>query len=278
MAVYGIGDVQGCFAEFRQLLERLDFDPSSDRLLLTGDLVNRGPNSLAVLKYVRSLGERAITVLGNHDLHLLAIADGASRLKSKDTVSDILDSSERDELLAWLRQQPLAYRDRETGHLLVHAGLVPQWDSEQALAFSAEVEAALQGPDHGKFFRNMYGNEPDHWDPDLKGWPRLRFITNVLTRLRYCDSSGRVDFLHKEGPDRAPSHLLPWFRVPARRSAGEAVVFGHWSTLGYLRENGVVALDDGCLWGGRLVAVRLDVPGGEPVRIDCRAKQAIGTP
>lgn len=278
MAVYGIGDIQGCFDEFRQLLERLEFDPSTDRLLLTGDLVNRGPDSLAVLKYVRALGERASTVLGNHDLHLLAIANGVGHLKRRDTFSDILDSSERDELLAWLRRQPLAYRDRETGHLLVHAGLVPQWDGEQALALSAEVEAALRGPDHVEFFRNMYGNEPDQWDPDLKGWPRLRFITNVLTRLRYCESSGRVDFLHKEGPDQAPAHLLPWFRVPGRRSAGEPVVFGHWSTLGYLRENAVVALDDGCLWGGRLAAVRLDVPGAGPVRIDCRAKQAIGTP
>jgi bis(5'-nucleosyl)-tetraphosphatase (symmetrical) len=278
MAVYGIGDIQGCYDELRQLLDRLEFDSSSDRLLLTGDLVNRGPDSLAVLRFVRSLGDCATTVLGNHDLHLLAIAEGVGRLKRHDTVSDVLESGERDELLAWLRQQPLAWRDEETGWLLVHAGLVPQWTGDQTLGLSDEVEAMLRGPDYREFFRNMYGNEPDLWDERLSGWPRLRFITNALTRLRYCDAAGRVDFVHKEGPDRAPAELLPWFRVPGRRCAGERVVFGHWSTLGYLRENGVLALDDGCLWGGRLVAVRLDEPESEPVRIDCRAKQAVGTP
>lgn len=278
MAVYGVGDVQGCYDELRRLLDVLRFDPASDRLLFTGDLVNRGPNSLAVLQFVRSLGDRAIVVLGNHDLHLLAVATGAGRIKRRDTLKEILESSERDELLDWLRHRPLAYRDPETGYLLVHAGLPPQWDVDQALALAREVEAVLARPGNDDFYHHMYGDQPHRWDDNLTGWPRLRFITNALTRLRYCYKNGDVDFSEKGAPTQVKPPLLPWFRMANRRSWGEAIVFGHWSTLGYLRENGVLSLDGGCLWGGELVAARLDQPAAAPIRVSCEAKQAIGTP
>jgi bis(5'-nucleosyl)-tetraphosphatase (symmetrical) len=277
VALYAIGDIQGCFAELRQLLDLLHFD-SADRVLFTGDLVNRGPDSLAVLRFVRSLGERAVTVLGNHDLHLLAIASGARRGKKNDTLAPVLNAPDRAELLDWLRRRPMAYRDPETGWLLVHAGLVPQWDGEQALALAREVEQVLASHDADDFYRNMYGDEPRRWDEDLSGWPRLRFITNVLTRTRYCRPDGTLDLAQKGPLSDTPAPLLPWFRVPGRRSSDERVAFGHWSALGYLRENGVLALDGGCLWGGQLVAVRLDQEQAGPVTLACGAKQPIGTP
>ncbi len=278
MAVYGVGDVQGCYDELCRLLDELRFDPASDRLLFTGDLVNRGPHSLAVLQLVRSLGDRATVVLGNHDLHLLALAAGAGRNKRSDTLKEILESSRRDELLDWLRHRPLAYQDPETGYLLVHAGLPPQWNVHQALAYAREVQTILDGPERGDFYQHMYGDQPCRWDGSLTGWPRLRFITNALTRLRYCYENGDVDFSQKGAPEQVKRPLLPWFRLGNRRSVGEPIVFGHWSTLGYLRENGVLCLDGGCLWGGKLVAARLDDPAATPVMVSCEAKQAIGTP
>ncbi|MFN2119454.1 MAG: symmetrical bis(5'-nucleosyl)-tetraphosphatase [Anaerolineales bacterium] len=278
MAVYAIGDIQGCYEELRQLLDLLHFDPVHDRVLFTGDLVNRGPDSLSVLRFVRSLGERAVTVLGNHDLHLLAIAAGVRHTKKNDTLAAILAAPDRDELLDWLRRRPLAHRDAETGWLLIHAGLVPQWSGEQALVLAREVERVLASSEAGEFYRNMYGDQPCRWEDDLAGWPRLRFITNVLTRTRYCRPDGTLDFTENGAPSDTLPPLLPWFRVAGRRSADDRVVFGHWSTLGYLRENGVLALDGGCLWGGLLVAARLDQVQPAPVTLACGAKQPIGTP
>jgi bis(5'-nucleosyl)-tetraphosphatase (symmetrical) len=256
MAVYAIGDVQGCFAELRQLLEKVHFDPVADRLWFTGDLVNRGPRSLETLRFVRALGDRAVTVLGNHDLHLLAVAHGVSRTRHHDTFGDVLGAQDRDELLDWLRRRPLLHG--EGGFYLIHAGLPPQWTLEQAAALAAEVEAVLAGEAYPEFFRHMYGDRPDLWSDALEGWDRLRVIVNGLTRLRYCEPDGRLDYRQKGPPGSQPAPLVPWFEAPERQSRDAQVIFGHWSTLGFYAGNGVVCLDTGCLWGGELTALRLE--------------------
>lgn len=265
MAVYAIGDIQGCYDELMRLLELIRFDPATDRLWFTGDLVNRGPASLLTLRFVRDLGERAITVLGNHDLHLLAVAKGAP-VHHSDTLDDILAAPDRDELLDWLRQQPLLHYDRVLNHTLIHAGLPPQWDLATAQRCAAEVEAVLRGDDYREFFHHMYGDEPEAWDEELGGWGRLRFITNCFTRLRYCTRNGRLCLEVKGAPGTQPPDCLPWFEVAERASASLSIVFGHWSTLGLYRGQGVTALDTGCLWGGQLTALRLDID--EALRLD----------
>ena len=263
MAIFAIGDVQGCFAELRHLLARIGFDPAKDQLRFTGDLVNRGPHSLETLRFIKGLGEAAVTVLGNHDLHLLAVAFGASKTKHKDTFGDILDAPDRDELLDWLRYRPLLHHaDR---FYLIHAGLPPQWNMGFATKCAREVEAVLQSGDCAEFFRQMYGNEPAQWSDELAGWERLRFITNAFTRTRYCDRHGRLDFKEKCRPGQQPHDLVPWFEAPNRRSQGAEIIFGHWSTLGFYAKNGCYGLDTGCLWGGELTALRLD--GAEIHRI-----------
>ena len=264
MATYAIGDIQGCREALERLLEAIGFDPARDRLWFAGDLVNRGPDSLGTLRLVRDLGDRAITVLGNHDLHLLAVASGAEPARSSDHLDDVLAAPDRDELLDWLRHRPLLHHDPRLGYTLVHAGLPPQWDLATARACATELEAVLRGPDHADFFDHMYGDHPRRWDPDLRGRDRLRFITNCLTRMRYCDRSGNLDLASKGPPGTQPSPFLPWFRIPDRASAGLRIVFGHWSTLGPHDGHGVHALDTGCLWGGRLTALRL---GRTPERI-----------
>lgn len=256
MAIYAIGDVQGCFAELQSLLEKLRFDPGGDRLWFVGDLVNRGPQSLETLRFVRSLGDCAVTVLGNHDLHLLAVAHGASRTKRRDTFGDVLGAPDRDELLDWLRRCPLLHHGG--GFYLIHAGLPPQWSVADAERYAAEVQAVLGSENFSEFFRYMYGDQPDLWSDELQGWERLRFITNCLTRLRYCERNGRIDYRQKGPPGSQPPHLVPWFEAPGRRSTGANIVFGHWSTLGFYAENGIFCLDTGCLWGGELTAFRLD--------------------
>jgi bis(5'-nucleosyl)-tetraphosphatase (symmetrical) len=256
MAIYAIGDVQGCFAELQRLLDKIRFDPAADRLWFTGDLVNRGPQSLETLRFIRSLGDRAVTVLGNHDLHLLAVAHGVSRTKRKDTFGDVLMAPDRDILLEWLRRRPLLFR--EGAFYLIHAGLPPQWSIDDAERYALEVESCLQGDRFIELFRHMYGDQPDLWTETLSGWDRLRFITNCFTRIRYCDRDGRMDFKEKGAPGTQPSHLMPWFKVPGRRSAGSQIVFGHWSTLGFYADGGVYGIDTGCLWGGELTALRLD--------------------
>ena len=258
MAVYAIGDIQGCYRELQHLLDFLHFEPTQDRLWFAGDLVNRGPNSLETLRFVRGLGDAALTVLGNHDLHLLAAADDPARIKKRDTLHPILDAPDRDELLNWLRQQPLLHHDTRLGFTLVHAGLPPHWDLAQAQACAREVESVLRSDNHADYFAHMYGDEPNIWSDDLHGWARLRFITNCLTRLRYCDSDGRMALAPKGAPGSQPAGLHPWFTLPQRRSRELKILFGHWSTLGLRDDPGIYPLDSGCLWGGQLTALRLD--------------------
>ncbi len=276
MPIYAIGDLQGCHDEFRRLLDRLRFDPARDRLWLTGDLVNRGPDSLSCLRSVRALGEAAVCVLGNHDLHLLAVAAGAQKLRRKDTLRPVLDAPDAAELLDWLRSRPLAHHEPGLG-LLVHAGLPPQWDARTACRLAREVEQILQGSGHDLLFRHMYGNRPERWEERLDGWPRLRFVINALTRIRYCTPDGRLDLDHKLAPGTQPEGLLPWFEAPHAAWRGTRVVFGHWSTLGLRREAEIVALDTGCVWGGRLTAVRLDDPALPVTAVDCPGAQRPGS-
>ncbi|OGI57693.1 MAG: bis(5'-nucleosyl)-tetraphosphatase (symmetrical) [Candidatus Muproteobacteria bacterium RBG_19FT_COMBO_61_10] len=257
MAVYAIGDVQGCFDPLRALLDKLNYDPGADCLWFAGDLVNRGPQSLQVLRFVRSL-PKAVVVLGNHDLHLLAVASGQAPRKKHDTFDDVLCAPDRDELLGWLRTCPLLHHDAALGSVLVHAGLLPQWDLAMALRLAAEAGESIRRSDRNELFTHMYGDLPDHWQDDLGGWARLRIIINAFTRLRYCDAHGRMDLRPKGRPGKQASHLLPWFQVPARMTRNTRIVFGHWSTLGLWDADGVIALDSGCLWGGKLTAVRLD--------------------
>ncbi len=256
MAVYAIGDVQGCYEQLQALLERVAFDPTRDRLWFAGDLVNRGPHSLETLRLARSLD--AVCVLGNHDLHLLAAACHPRSLKTKDTLGQVLEAPDAEALLDWLRRRPLLHHDEALGYALIHAGLPPQWDLETARACAAEVEAVLRGDEHGEFFAQMYGNQPDIWSPSLTGMDRLRFITNCFTRLRFCDAEGRLALDQKGPPGSQPAELRPWFAWPQRRSRDTRILFGHWSTLGAYDGDRVHALDTGCLWGGKLTAARLD--------------------
>lgn len=268
MAIYAIGDVQGCFDELQALLKQIDFHPGRDHLWFTGDLVNRGPKSLQVLRFVKGLASDAVTVLGNHDLHLLAVAEGRERYRYNDTFDDVLNAPDSDELLDWLRHRPLLHHDPRLGYTLVHAGLPPQWDLAQAEACAAEVEVVLRGQRYGEYFEHMYGNQPELWSDDLTGWERLRFITNYFTRLRYCDKDGRLALEEKGAPGSQTDGYLPWFAAPGRRSAGLKIIFGHWSTLGEHTDPGIYPLDTGCVWGGSLTALRLD---GEPrwYRLPC---------
>jgi len=273
MALYAIGDVQGCFDALRALLDKLRFDPARDTLWFTGDLVNRGPQSLDVLRFVAGLGARAVTVLGNHDLHLLAVATGCAKSKARDTLGAALAAPDREALLDWLRRRPLLHVDTARNLALVHAGLVPQWSVAEARALASEVEAALRGPRPNELYQHMYGNAPDRWHAGLRGSERLRFIVNVFTRLRYCDSDGRIDLTQKGVPGSQPAPWVPWYSVPQRRSFGTRIVFGHWSTLGLHRDHNVLGLDTGCVWGGELTAVRLD-EAEAPVSVACPRRQS----
>ena len=256
MATYAIGDVQGCYDPLRRLLDSFRFDPDQDTLWFVGDLVNRGPQSLETLRFVRSLGNRAVSVLGNHDLALLVIAAGYSKPHRGDTVDAILAAPDRDELLDWLRHQNMLHAGN--GYAMVHAGLLPQWSIEHALALAREVEAVLRGPDYAALLRHLYGNKPDRWNESLTGYDRLRVIVNAMTRLRLCDADGRMEFSHKTGLEGAPAGFLPWFEVPGRASADTPVVFGHWAALGLVLQSNVTAIDTGCVWGRALTALRLD--------------------
>ena len=270
MPTYAIGDIQGCCDEFDELLNRLQFDPVRDRLWIVGDLVNRGPRSLDVLRKVRSLGDAAISVLGNHDLHLLALAlSPGEKLKQKDTLSGILAAPDRDELLHWLRHRPMLHHDPALGFTMIHAGLPPQWDLATARSCAQELEATLQDRHRAsELFAHMYGDQPRRWSDDLRGFDRLRFITNCLTRLRFCTADGELDLKYKGTIEEAPRHLFPWFRAPNRRSRDLRIVCGHWSALGYHDGDGVLSIDTGCVWGSRLTAVRLD-QNGPPVSVPC---------
>ncbi|MBB3230334.1 symmetrical bis(5'-nucleosyl)-tetraphosphatase [Halomonas stenophila] len=267
MSTYAIGDLQGCHVEFVALLERLAFDPRHDRLWLAGDLVNRGPGSLACLREVEALGEAARVVLGNHDLHLLAVARGGVQAKRKDTLAAILEAPDREALLDWLQSRPLLVRDGDT--LMSHAGMPPQWELDQAERLAGEVESALGSERSGAFLRGMYGNEPACWRDDLDGIDRLRVIVNTLTRMRFIDARGCLDFAAKEGAGSAPPGFAPWFQYP--RDDDPRLLFGHWAALQGTTPGSRVraeALDTGCIWGGALTA--LDLETGERVSVPGR--------
>jgi len=273
MATYAIGDVQGGYSHLRRLLDACAFDPSRDRLWLVGDLVNRGTESAAVLRFVKSLGSRAVAVLGNHDLHLLAVASGAKKRRASDTLRDVLDAPDRDELLHWLRRRSMIHSD---GHyLMVHAGLLPQWSAEQAIALAREVETVLRGRNWRSFFSAMYGNQPDSWDNDLEGADRLRVIVNAMTRLRVATPEGAMDFSYSGNLEHTPAGLVPWFDLPDRGTEGITVVCGHWAALGLRLRDDLIAVDTGCLWGGRLTAVRLD--DRKVFQVACGAAAARGS-
>jgi len=256
MAIYAVGDVQGCHAELVKLLDVIRFDPAVDKLWLVGDLVNRGPDSLEVLRLVKAMGDSAITVLGNHDLHLLAVAEGKAKLHHTDTLDEILAAPDRDDLLNWLRHQRLIYT--EDNFLLVHAGLLPQWSSTQAANLAGEVEAALRSDDYPIYLAQMYGNSPNSWNDELTGYKRLRVITNTFTRMRVCTPQGEMDFKYKSILKNIPEGYLPWYEAPKRKSTTTTVIFGHWSALGLMLTENAIALDTGCLWGGPMTAIRLE--------------------
>jgi len=284
MALYLIGDVQGCDGALQQLLDKLAFSPSRDTLFLLGDLVNRGPESLAVLRRVVRMDGAARCLLGNHDLHLLAVAQGVRPAHRNDTLGDILAAPDRGPLLDWLRGQRMAMLETLQGHevLMVHAGVMPSWTARHTLSLASEVEDVLRSPQYGHFLAKMYGDQPSSWRDDLSGAKRLRAIVNVLTRLRFCTPEGEMDFDTKDGAAAAPSGFLPWFDIPDRKTAATTVAFGHWSTLGWLGRPDVLSLDTGCVWGGSLSAVRLLAASGarhpqyELVQVPCSQAQRPG--
>ena len=274
MSVYAVGDVQGCYAELRSLLRVCGFDARRDRLWLAGDLVNRGPNSLDVLRFAADLGDRARVVLGNHDLHLVASARGVRKLRGKDTFRDVLDAADGDALVGWLRNRPLAHLDLERGAVMVHAGIVPAWTIDEALGRAAEFSRALRAPDHPRLLTRLYGDEPDMWRDALTGFDRLRFIANAFTRMRYCRADGRLDFSETRPPGDQDPSLTPWFMLRDGGADRVRIVFGHWATLQHRtalsRRLHVRHVDTGCVWGGSLTALRLD--DDREFRVDCHCR------
>lgn len=271
MATYAIGDIQGCYDSLQRLLERCAFDPATDRLWLVGDLVNRGPKSLATLRLIKSLGPAALTVLGNHDLYLLMVAEGGAKFRGKDdTLQEILDAPDCAELLDWLRHQALCHTEGE--YCLVHAGLLPQWTASRARELAREVEITLQGPDFREFILNLWGSEPAGWSDNLSGWARLRVIVNAMTRMRFCTLDGVMEFKVKGKLSNAPAGHVPWFDLPDRKSVKSVLVTGHWSALGLKVTPNLLALDSGCLWGGHLTAVRLE--DRQVFQVDCSPTEA----
>ncbi|GFO72592.1 bis(5'-nucleosyl)-tetraphosphatase (symmetrical) [Bathymodiolus japonicus methanotrophic gill symbiont] len=270
MAIYAIGDVQGCFDDLLRLLDKIDFNKKSDQLWFVGDLVNRGPKSLETLRFIKSLGKSAICVLGNHDLHLLAVAYKHSPIRAKDTLTPILDAKDKNELLDWLRHQPLFHYNDD--FCLLHAGLPPQWDFATAKKMAAKVEQALRGDKYTTFFKHMHGNKPVLWSNKLTGYAQLRFIVNCFTRMRFCDQNGHLDFKYSGKLGDQPEHLMPWFDLPNRKNAQLKIIFGHWSALGYHHSNNTYAIDTGCLWGGELTALKLGTKM-QRISIACKGYQ-----
>lgn len=263
MATYAIGDIQGCYQPFLALLEKINFDPNFDKLWLAGDLINRGPETLATLRHIVELDRNYScinAVLGNHDLHFLAVAKGHKRAGRGDTLNELLSAPDCDDLIDWLRQRPLVYTDKNLGFTMVHAGIPPQWTISQALEYSSEVEKVLTGNKLNDFLSQMYGNQPCLWSNDLTGFERLRVITNYFTRMRFCDAEGRLELENKSSADQAPTGYLPWFCHPHRATRNEAIVFGHWAALEGKTDGGdnIFALDTGCIWGGNLTAMCLE--------------------
>jgi bis(5'-nucleosyl)-tetraphosphatase (symmetrical) len=271
MALYAIGDVQGCDDELGALLRALRFSADRDSVWFVGDLVNRGPDSLKVLRRVRAMGDAATVILGNHDLHLLAVAFGGARLRSDDTLAEILAAPDRDGLIEWLISRPLMHENPSLKVCMVHAGLAPQWDLSLARQCAREFEIALRR-NPAKLLDRLYGDEPDRWDDALEGEERLRFIVNCFTRLRYLDADGRLALRAKGSPKKSPKSLVPWFEARDARWRGSRIVFGHWSTLGFFKNADVTGIDTGCVWGESLTALRLDLPDATPVNVSCRLK------
>ncbi|NCP40382.1 MAG: symmetrical bis(5'-nucleosyl)-tetraphosphatase [Rhodoferax sp.] len=266
MALYLIGDVQGCNAALQALLDKISFSPSRDTLFMLGDLVNRGPDSAGVLRRLMGYGASAQCLLGNHDLHLLAASHGARKPSRKDTLADVLQAGDRHAMLEWLRHQRMAllHRHLNQDYLMVHAGVLPSWSATKTISLAGEVETLLRSADLPDFLHHMYGNAPTAWNDSLTGTDRLRVIVNALTRLRFCTPAGEMEFTVTDGANAAPKGHLPWFDVPGRQSANVSVAFGHWSTLGWLGRNDVLALDTGCVWGGCLSALKLN--RGDPAQ------------
>lgn len=272
MSTYAIGDIQGCYDELQQLLQRIPFDPTKDTLWFTGDLVNRGPKSLETLRFVKGLGESAITVLGNHDLHLLAVWQNKHKhFSSNEGLEAIFEADDGDQLLEWLRQQPLMHYDAKLDYAMIHAGLPPQWDRDEALSHAAEVEKVLRGKKFHEFLNHMYGNKPTRWSEKLEGWDRLRFIVNCFTRLRFCQADGKLEFKHKGEVKNNPEGYQPWFELEQRNSRQQRLVFGHWSALGLYQQHNVHSIDTGCLWGGSLTALQLE--SGAVISLPCKGFQ-----
>lgn len=271
MATYAIGDLQGCFTPFMALLRQIEFNPGRDTLWLTGDLVNRGPESLQALRWVFEHQDCVQTVLGNHDLHLLAVSEGYGKVHADDTIEAVLNAGDAKVLLEWLRCQPLMVY--EQGFAMVHAGLLPEWSIKKALRLAEEVEDELAGKHHRTFFSKLYGNKPARWQDDLKGMDRLRLIVNVMTRMRFITRDGELDLAYKGELEGAPDYLVPWFEAAGRRSVDTPIVCGHWSALGLMLSEDVLAIDSGCLWGGSLTAVRLE--DREVFSLPCQAYREI---
>ncbi|MCW9030282.1 MAG: symmetrical bis(5'-nucleosyl)-tetraphosphatase [Gammaproteobacteria bacterium] len=268
MATYAIGDLQGCYDSLLRLLDKLKFDSAQDTLWFAGDLVNRGPDSLSTLRFAKSLGDNAVTVLGNHDLHLLAIA--AKHKKTHDVgLKDILHADDAAELLDWLRMQPLLHHDKELNFTMVHAGIYPEWDLKTAQQSAHELESVLRSENYLDFIFHMYGNLPGKWDDNLQSWDRLRFICNSFTRMRYCEKDSTLNFHSHGAPGTHPENTLPWFELPSRKMTDERIIFGHWSTLGKINKKNVYALDTGCVWGGELTALRIDSEEALYISVDC---------
>ncbi len=263
MATYAIGDIQGCYDPLRRLLDKIKFDPSADQLWFAGDLINRGPKSLETLRFIISLGDRARSVLGNHECHFLASARGHKKAHRNDTFASLLNASDADDLINWVRSRPFLHQDKSLGYTMVHAGIPPQWSLKQAKKHAKELEKVFQSEQLDDFLAHMYGSMPDQWSDTLTGNDRLRFIINCFTRLRFCDAEGRLNLKEKSAPTHHSGNLIPWFEVPNRRTANKKIVFGHWSTLGLNKKNKAICLDTGCLWGGQLSALKLD--GSEQV-------------
>jgi len=276
MATYAIGDVQGCFDELKALLTKINFNSDRDQLWFCGDLVNRGPKSLETLRFIKSLEGNAISVLGNHDLHLLATAYKHKKPGKKDTFKQLLQAHDALELLNWLRQQPIAHHDEKKSVTLLHAGIHPHWSIKKTLQLASEVEHILRSSQHINFYKHMYGDKPLLWDDALSGWSRYRYITNTLTRLRYCDAQGKATLSKKGAPESKRGELYPWYEVPDRVSQNDSIIFGHWSTLphaGIKCINNTYAIDSGCLWGGFLTAMRIDEKPFAYSRLDCPGTQ-----
>lgn len=275
MAVYAIGDVQGCFNELIQLLEKISFNPKKDQLWFVGDLVNRGPDSLKTLRWVKSQKNSAIVVLGNHDLHLLAAYAGVKQLKESSSLQQVLKAKDVEELIDWLRCRPLMHYDADLNIAMVHAGILPQWKIRDAQQYAVEVETMLCSEKCLEFLKQMYGDEPNVWQDSLESWDRLRIITNAFTRLRYCDENGVIDLNYKGPPGTQADNLKPWFKITKRKNKDTTVIFGHWSTLGHYSLDNVIAIDTGCLWGGALTAVRIDNRENKKYQVKCEAKREI---